>query len=189
LLPKLSIVNVIATGEVLQFIDLERLVCSDGFLYDKAIYHCAYLKDQLTHSKVSIFASGKMISIGTKSVKSAKEDLRYASKRLSDIGLISPTRVKGKLQNLVATAELGHAIDIEKLARELPHIVYEPEQFPGAIYHADELEGASILIFANGKVVVAGLKRENLLETARRVLVKLAEEISETSVPRATRHS
>jgi TATA-box binding protein (TBP) (component of TFIID and TFIIIB) len=36
-------------------------------------------------------------------------------------------------------------------------------------------EGASILIFANGKVVFAGLKREELLEVGRQALVKLAK--------------
>ncbi len=53
--------------------------------------------------------------------------------------------------------------------------MYEPEQFPGAIYYAEELEGASILIFANGNVVLAGLRREELLEVGKHVLVKLAE--------------
>jgi transcription initiation factor TFIID TATA-box-binding protein len=76
---------------------------------------------------------------------------------------------------MVATGEIGHSIDIERLSTKLPNIIYEPEQFPGAIYYAKELEGASILIFANGKVVFAGLKREELLEVGRQVLVKLAE--------------
>ena len=56
----------------------------------------------------------------------------------------------------------------------LPNIIYEPEQFPGAIYYAKELEGASILIFDSGKVVFAGLKRQELLEVGKRVLTDLA---------------
>jgi len=36
---------------------------------------------------------------------------------------------------------------------KLPNIIYEPEQSLGAIYYTKELEGAFVLIFANGKVV------------------------------------
>jgi transcription initiation factor TFIID TATA-box-binding protein len=178
LLPTLRIVNLVATAELNQLTALERLRNASGFLYDKAIYHCAYLKDPKTHAKVSIFATGKMISIGTKSIKAASDDLNYAAQRLARLGLISRTKINVKLQNIVATTELGLDLDIESLARKLPHMMYEPDQFPAAIYHADELEGGSILIFANGRVVLAGLKREELLETAKLVLVRLMEAIS-----------
>jgi transcription initiation factor TFIID TATA-box-binding protein len=116
-----------------------------------------------------------MICVGAKSYEDAKHDLKYAAKRLAELGLISETRVKAKLQNIVATGEIGKPLDIEKLSAKLLNIIYEPEQFPGAIYYAKELEGASILIFASGKVVVAGLREERLLEVARRTLAKLGE--------------
>ena len=178
-LPILRIVNVVATAELKQRVDLERLVGANGFQYDEAIYHCAYLKDTRTNAKVSIFVTGKMISIGTKSIKAASHDLTDAAQRLVNLRLISPTKIKMKLQNIVATAELGIDVDIEWLARNQPHVMYEPEQFPGAIYYADELEGASILIFASGKVVLAGLKREELLEAGSRVLLKLVHTTSQ----------
>ncbi len=173
-LPKLSIVNVVATSELRQFIDLEKLAEVSGFFYNKAIYHCAYLKERGTRAKISIFATGKMISIGTKSIKAATSDLTYATHRLVDLGLISPTKISVKLRNVVATADLGHSIDLENLARSLPHLLYEPEQFPAAIYHAEELEGASLLIFATGKVVLAGLRNEKSLENGKHVLAQLA---------------
>ena len=174
----LNIVNVVATAELKQFVNLEKLVHVSGFLYDTAIYQCAYLKDRNTRAKVSIFATGKMISVGAKSFEAAKHDLNYAMKRLAKLGLISRTRIKVKLQNVVATGELGHGVDIENFASKLPSVIYEPEQFPGAIYYAKELEGASILIFANGKVVFAGLKSLEMLEVGKHVLLDLAQLIS-----------
>lgn len=96
-------------------------------------------------------------------------------KRLVKLGLISPTRINVKLQNIVATGDIGHSVDVEKLSAKLLNIIYEPEQFPGAIYYAKELEGASTLIFASGKVVIAGLRDEHLLEVVRGVLAKLGE--------------
>lgn len=175
MLPKLSIVNVVATAELRQFVDLTKLIFVQGFLYDTAIYKCAYLKDERTNAKVSIFSTGKMISVGAKSFQAAKHDLNYTTQRLAELGLISPTKIRVKLQNIVATGEIGQSIDIEKLSARLPNIIYEPEQFPGAIYYAKELDGASILIFANGKVVFAGLRRQELLDVGKRVLVQLAE--------------
>ena len=173
LVPTLTIVNLIATAELKQPVDLEKLVYVEGFLYDTAIYRCAYLKDNKTRSKVSIFSSGKMISVGSRSLRVARHDLNYAAKRLTELGLISPTKLKVRVQNIVATAKLGHQIDLEKLAEALPSVIYEPEQFPGAIYYAKELEGASVLIFANGKLVFAGLREESSLETASKVATDL----------------
>jgi transcription initiation factor TFIID TATA-box-binding protein len=169
---------VVATAELNQSINLERLVYVKGFLYDPAIYHCAYLKDKGTRAKVSIFSNGKMISIGSKSFKHAEHDLGYAAKRLSKLGLILPARIKVKLQNIVAIGEIRRKVDIEALSTSLPNLIYEPEQFPGAIYHAKELQGASVLIFANGKVVFAGLRKRELLETAKLVLMDLVGRVS-----------
>jgi len=110
--------------------------------------------------------------------------LNYAVGRLSQLGLISSIKVRVKLQNIVATGDIGQAVDIEKLSTRLPNIIYEPEQFPGAIYYAKELEGASILIFASGKVVFAGLKRRELLKTGRQILVDLVKTCCVSVPPR-----
>src|SRR5438128_2337 len=92
LLPNLRIVNVLATSRIGQRVGLENLAIIPGFMYDKAIYHCAYFKDNETNARVLIFANGKMISIGTKSLKAARYDLRYTAHRLLKLGLIPPTR-------------------------------------------------------------------------------------------------
>ena len=166
-----------ATAELGQFVDLRRLAEAVDFRYDSAVYHCAYLSDGKKRTRVSIFSSGKMISVGSKSLDEAAHNLSYAMRRLTKLGLISPTRLKAKLQNIVATGDLGYTVDLERLSTGHPNIIYEPEQFPGAIYYAKELEGASILIFANGKVVFAGLKRQDLLDAGKRVLGDLTRKI------------
>ncbi len=135
-------------------------------------YHIVII--QISSSMISIFSTGKMISVGSKNVQTAKHDLHYASRRLVELGLITPTRITVKLQNIVATSSLGRSINLETLPTQLPQTIYEPEQFPGAIHYAKELEGASILIFANGKVVFAGLRRLDLLDTAKQVLIARA---------------
>ena len=118
-----------------------------------------------------------MISVGARSFEVAKHDLNYAARRIAELGLVARTKIKVKLQNIVATASLGQSVNLEDVASKLPHVIYEPEQFPGAIYYARDLEGASILLFANGKVVFAGLKRQELLAKARRVLSDMANQV------------
>jgi len=172
LLPKLSIVNIVATAELKQFVNLEKLKHVEGFLYDTAVYRCAYLKDKRTRGKVHIFTTGKMICVGARSFDDAKHDLRYAAKRLAALGLIKPTNITIKLRNIVAIGELGRPIDLEELAK-LPNVIYEPEQFPGAMYWAPELEGAAMLLFPLGKVVIAGLKRHESLVAVQKLLERL----------------
>jgi transcription initiation factor TFIID TATA-box-binding protein len=125
--------------------------------------------------KVSVFSNGKLISVGTKSEKEARADILIACNVLAEGGVKIPSRLKVRVQNIVATGELGKPIAIEELASRLPNAIYEPEQFPGAMYHAEELEGASVLVFANGKVVFAGLKNRRLLEAARHTLERLVQ--------------
>ena len=116
--------------------------------------------------------------INSKNCPLRNHDLHYVSRSLTELGLITPIRVVVKLQNIVATSSLGRTISLESLSTRLPQTIYEPDQFPGAIHYAKELEGASILIFANGKVVFAGLRRLDLLDKAKHVLMQLAEQIT-----------
>jgi transcription initiation factor TFIID TATA-box-binding protein len=173
LCPRIEPVNVVATAELGQPVDLLKLADVDGFLFDQVIYHCAYLKDKRTKAKVSIFGTGKMISIGTKSFADSEHDLKYAAKRLSDLKVIRPTRISAKLRNIVATTQLGQNLDLESLAGTLPNVIYEPDQFPAAIYHAKDLEAASVLVFSNGKIVFAGLRTTQQLKMARKVAASL----------------
>jgi len=170
---KIKVVNLVATAELGQPILLERLIYESGFLYDAAIYHCAYLKDRNTKGKVSIFGSGKMISIGTSSLKEAQHDLKYAAHVLAKLGLVRAQRIKVTLQNIVGVSHVERPLDLEVLSSHLP-VLYEPEQFPGAMYWPDELEGASLLLFPTGRVVVAGLKRPSLIRVAERLIRDLA---------------
>ncbi len=169
-LPGVAIVNLVATADLGQSVRLESLCLAEGFNYDRGVYHCAYLKDVETKGKVCIFASGKLISIGTRDLPSAARDIRYAASRMAELGLVSNSAPEAKVQNIVAVADLGEPINLERAAQSLPDVLYEPEEFPGAIWRPPQLGEATLLIFANGKVVCTGLKRLESLDVARRVL-------------------
>ena len=178
-MPEVIPVNLVATAEIGQSLSLAKLAEVDGFVYDPEIYHCAYFNDSSTLAKVSVFASGKMISVGTKSMDDAIHDLNYVAERLQDLDLVSATKIETKLRNVVAISDIGRNIKLEVLTSTFANVVYEPEQFPGAIFHPEELEGAAVLAFSSGKIVFAGLKNLQLLKTAERVLTELSQLISE----------
>ncbi len=70
-----------------------------------------------------------------------------------------------KVENVVATGTLEHQIDLEAVSRVLPNGKYNPDQFPGVIYHLTKPKSAG-LIFGSGKVVTTGTKSERQAKTA-----------------------
>ena len=160
-----KIVNVVATAALDQFVDLKSLVrlFPQIVIYDPATYPPpvpAYFKSKDMQGKVSIFSSGKMISVGTKSGEEAGQELILVANKLKT-AKVAELKTEPKIQNIIATADLGFKPDIERLAisREVK-VIYEPEQFPGAIIRLtlSEKSKATVLLFSSGKIVCVGLK-------------------------------
>ena len=80
-----------------------------------------------------------------------------------------------QVRNIVATADLGGDIDLEKAAYFLGRTMYEPEQFAGVIYRMDE-PNVVFLIFASGKLVIVGAKTEEEPTLGARKLREIFEE-------------
>jgi transcription initiation factor TFIID TATA-box-binding protein len=167
------IVNVVATADLEQKVDLSRLKFRD-VLYDLRKYggRVAYLKTSGMKGKVSIFSSGKMISVGTRSEKNAFHELEHARKFLFNKGIITQRKLQPKIQNLVVVVDFEENVNLETLSQD-QKMIYEPEQFPGGILRVDEPFKATVLIFASGKAVVAGLKNSDQVGPTVQKLVKL----------------
>jgi transcription initiation factor TFIID TATA-box-binding protein len=80
-----------------------------------------------------------------------------------------------EIQNIVASASLGGKIHLELAARILPRSMYEPEQFPGLIHRMLDPKTV-ILLFASGKLVCTGAKKETEVYRAVTNLHTLLEE-------------
>src|SRR4030065_562415 len=79
------------------------------------------------------------------------------------------------VQNIVAAINLGGKIHLEHAARVLPRSMYEPEQFPGLIHRMLDPKTV-ILLFASGKLVCTGAKKETEVYRAVTNLHILLEE-------------
>ncbi|MDO8427678.1 MAG: TATA-box-binding protein [Candidatus Diapherotrites archaeon] len=84
--------------------------------------------------------------------------------------------LKYTIVNLVASANLKGTLDLYNLARSLPNIEYEPEQFPGAILKLKEPK-VSMLLFKNGKVICSGANNEEEIAAGIRKASKLIHEL------------
>jgi transcription initiation factor TFIID TATA-box-binding protein len=106
-----------------------------------------------------IFNSGKMVCTGAKSEKESKRAVMKVVRELKKSGIIIIGKPELKIQNIVASANLAGLIDLERSAYTLGRTMYEPEQFPGLIYRMD-VPKVVILLFASGKLVCTGAKKE-----------------------------
>jgi transcription initiation factor TFIID TATA-box-binding protein len=116
-----------------------------------------------------------MVCTGAKSEEEARRAVMKVVKELKKGGIIIISKPELKIQNIVASASLGGVIDLEKAAYTLAKTMYEPEQFPGLIYRMDEPK-VVILLFASGKLVCTGAKKEQDVYDAVRKLHKILED-------------
>ena len=156
--------------------DFEELRRYGEIFHDSDVYggRVAYFKTKQMQGRVSIFSSGKMISVGTKSETQAQKELLLAKQFLFDKGLIKEVTLEPRTQNIVATADFEQTFNLEELAQKT-RAIYEPEQFPGAILRITQPFKTSILLFASGKTVITGLKSEAEIEPTVQALKSIIE--------------
>ncbi len=91
-----------------------------------------------------------------------------AAKKAGKI-VVNPTF---KIENIVASADLGVELDLYAIAKSSADVDYEPEQFPGAICKIHNPKTA-ILLFKNGKIICTGAKTEADIKRAIDQVVKI----------------
>jgi transcription initiation factor TFIID TATA-box-binding protein len=157
---KVKIENVVASATLNQKIDLKAVVKSyPGVEYRPEQFPGLVFRLKRPKTATLIFNSGKMVCTGAKSEKEARGAVMKVIKELKKSGIVIISKPELKIQNIVASANLGGMIDLEKSAFTLGKTMYEPEQFPGLIFRMDDPK-VVILLFASGKLVCTGAKKE-----------------------------
>ena len=161
-----NIENVVASATLKQTIDLNAVVKTfPSVEYRPEQFPGLVFRLKKPKTATLIFNSGKMVCTGAKSENQAKKAVRKVVRELKSNGILITGTVEIKVQNIVASASLGGKIDLEKSAFTLGRTMYEPEQFPGLIYRMSEPK-VVILLFASGKLVCTGAKKEEEVYTA-----------------------
>jgi transcription initiation factor TFIID TATA-box-binding protein len=168
--------NVVASATLNQKVDLNAVVKGyPGVEYRPEQFPGLVYRLKRPKTATLIFNSGKMVCTGAKSEKEARRAVMKVVKELKKGGIIIISKPELKIQNIVASASLGGMIDLEKATYTLGKTMYEPEQFPGLIYRMDEPK-VVILLFASGKLVCTGAKKEEDVYTAVQKLHGILEE-------------
>jgi len=174
---QVNIENVVASATLNQKVDLNAVVKGyPGVEYRPEQFPGLVFRLKRPKTATLIFNSGKMVCTGAKSEKEARRAVMKVIKELKKSGIIIVGKPELKIQNIVASADLGGMIDLEKSAYSLGRTMYEPEQFPGLIYRMDEPK-VVILLFASGKLVCTGAKHEgDVYEAVNKLHQRLEDE-------------
>ena len=168
--------NVVASATLNQHIDLNSIVRTfPSVEYRPVQFPGLVYRLKKPKTATLIFSSGKMVCTGAKSESQARKAVMKVVDDLKRDGIIISGNPEIQIQNIVASASLGGSIDLEKSTYGLERTMYEPEQFPGLIYRMDDPK-VVILLFASGKLVCTGAKKEVEVSMA----VERLQEILET---------
>ncbi len=174
--PSISIQNIVASVSLSQRIDLHVIV--EKFPqteYNPNVFPGLVFRLKKPKTATLIFGTGKMVCTGAKSEKEARKAVGKVVRELRNKGIPITEKPIVKIQNIVASAALGGEIDLENVVYKLDRVMYEPEQFPGAVYRMADPQ-VVFLIFSAGKLVCVGAKKEEQVYEAVDKLQKILEE-------------
>ena len=137
----------------------------------ETLEHCKYIPEQfpglvyyLDKPKATflVFETGKLVCTGTTSegmlIKAVAKLVRIFKKLNIKVKKAPPCTI----QNIVASGDLFSRLNLDEAVVVLQNILYEPEQFPGAILRFEEPK-VVFLLFSTGKIVCTGAKSEKMV--------------------------
>lgn len=174
--PLVKIQNIVASVALNQTISLKHIMQKfPQAEYNPHVFPGLVFRLKKPKTATLIFETGKMVCTGAKSEKEAVQAVTKVTKELRSHGIPVATKPTVKIQNIVASADLGGEIDLETVVTKMKKVMYEPEQFPGAVYRMDEPK-VVFLIFSAGKLVCVGAKKEQDVYQAVDNIQRILEE-------------
>jgi transcription initiation factor TFIID TATA-box-binding protein len=173
---KIKIENVVASTQIGENIDLNKISREiKDSEYKPKQFPGLVLRTKEPKAAALVFRSGKVVCTGSKSVEDARRAVKQIVNMLKEIDIPVIDEPEVKVQNIVASADLGVDLNLNAIAigLGLENIEYEPEQFPGLVYRLDNPR-VVVLIFGSGKMVVTGGKSP---EDARKAVERISEEL------------
>jgi len=156
--PIIDIVNVVVSATINQRLDLKEITKKfPDVEWNPDLFPGAVFKLKNPKTATLLFRTGKMICTGAKSEELARKAVKKVVQLLKKGKIKIKNEATVKIQNIVASINLGGRVHLLEVARSLPRSMYEPEQFPGIIHRMLDPKTV-ILIFSSGKLVCAGAR-------------------------------
>ncbi len=175
-LATIKIENVVASTTLGEELDLPSIALSiDGADYEPVRFPGLIYRIKDPKTATLLFRSGKVVCTGAKSLPDVDIAITKVAKQLEKAGVKIKKRPEIVVQNIVASSDLGHEIDLNAIAITLglERVEYEPEQFPGLVYRLDSPK-VVVLLFGSGKLVCTGAKH---VEDVGVAVDKITEEL------------
>lgn len=155
----IDIVNVISTTSLDGQINLEKIIENvPETEFNPKQFPGVVLRLQNPKVTALIFSSGKIVCTGAKSIEHAKLATESVLLILKWIGF-EASNPQTQIENIVASVNYGNQVDLLGFAKALPECMYEPEQFPAALYRMTD-PPATILLYKTGRLICTGLNSE-----------------------------
>jgi len=153
--------NVVATVDCESKLDLIQIATQTrNSEYNPTRFSAVVLRIREPKATALIFASGKIVVTGTKSLNDSAIAAQKFVAVIRKVGHKDARNHDQKVQNIVCSCDCKFPIRLEALA--LAHgkfSSFEPELFPGLIYRM-AVPKVVLLIFVSGKVVITGAKEQ-----------------------------
>ena len=172
-----KVVNVVASVTIDEKIDLYRIARKYRDVeWNPERFPGLILRLANPKACILMFHTGKMVVTGLAKAKDINEVTEEIIKKIKNAGIEIRSKPKIKIQNVVASGEIGSDINLDLASMLLERAIYEPEVFPGLIYRMTNPKVA-FLIFSSGRIVIAGAKSEDLIKKAIDLLIEQLEEL------------
>ena len=173
-LPKLQ--NIVSTANFKCILDLREIALkAKNAEYNPRRFAAVIMRIKEPKTTALIFSSGKMVCTGARTEEESRQASRIYAKIILKLGF--PVKFSEfTVQNIVASCDVKFPIRLEGLANTfLKFCSYEPEMFPGLIFHMLEPK-IVLLIFVSGKIVLTGAKkREDIYKAYQKIIPILTQ--------------
>lgn len=158
--------NIVATVNLCCRLDLRRIaLMARNAEYNPRRFAAVIMRIREPRTTALLFNSGKVVCTGAKSEFHSRVAARKFARITQKLGFDAQFS-DFKIQNIVASADVGFLIKLEALALNHPQFsCYEPELFPGLVYRMVR-PSVLLLVFVSGKVVLTGAKVRHQLYQA-----------------------
>jgi transcription initiation factor TFIID TATA-box-binding protein len=176
LISKYQIENVVASAFLGKELNLPELAISlEGADYEPERFPGLIYRMKEPKTATLLFHSGKVVCTGARSSDQVRLAIGNLTVQLQKIGVKLDHEPEITVQNIVASSNLGHRINLNVIAITLglERVEYEPEIFPGLVYRLDDPK-VVLLLFGSGKLVCTGAKIPQDVEKA---VDKITEEL------------
>ena len=170
-MPQPRIVNIVSSFDLGCDLNLREIAlkCSNSE-YNPQRINAVIMRKKNPKTAALIFQTGKVICLGAQDEETSKKAAKLYARDIRDNLIINVVFKNFKIINIVATCDVKFHVKLSRLNAKLAYelskknleenVCYEPENFPGLIYHMGKPK-LCILIFDSGKINFVGAKNRD----------------------------